>query len=149
MSNLTFPGILWKTHGKNGLKFDMLMYPDHLQNWLDFDHGDLPNSFHVGGVRRHHPHNAVAVMTLTAIWPDAIYTYIICQISLSDITEVLVQMRCSLQVCVQTVCHGLVSSFYITHWGLNKIVNNLQTTILVNTLLFYLKLHWRFCPNVQ
>ena len=30
-----FPGICWRTLGGNGLKFCMLMYHDHLQNWLD------------------------------------------------------------------------------------------------------------------
>ena len=35
-SNLGFPGIFWKTHwGNGGLKFCMLMYPEHLQSWLD------------------------------------------------------------------------------------------------------------------
>ena len=34
-SNLGCPGICWRTHGGNGLKFCMLMYPDLLQNWLD------------------------------------------------------------------------------------------------------------------
>ena len=29
-----FPGICRRTHGGNGLKFYMLMYLDHLQNWL-------------------------------------------------------------------------------------------------------------------
>ena len=32
-SNFGFPGIFWKTHWGNGLKFCMLMYPDHFQNW--------------------------------------------------------------------------------------------------------------------
>ena len=36
-----FPGISRKLHGGNGLQFCMLMYPDHLQNWLDFGHGLL------------------------------------------------------------------------------------------------------------
>ena len=35
-SNLGFPGIFWKTHLGNGLKFCMLMYLDHFQNWLDY-----------------------------------------------------------------------------------------------------------------
>ena len=35
-SNLGFPGIFWKTHRGNGLKFCMLMYLDHFQNWLDY-----------------------------------------------------------------------------------------------------------------
>ena len=30
-----FPGISRKTHGENGLKFCMLIYPDYPQNWLD------------------------------------------------------------------------------------------------------------------
>ena len=34
-----FPGICQRTHGGNGLKFCMLMYRDHLQNWLDYGHG--------------------------------------------------------------------------------------------------------------
>ena len=40
-SNLGFPGIFWRMHGRNSLKFCMLMYPDHLQNWLDFGHSLL------------------------------------------------------------------------------------------------------------
>ena len=35
-SNLGFRGISWRTHWGNGLKFCMLMYPDHLQNWLHY-----------------------------------------------------------------------------------------------------------------
>ena len=35
-SNLGFPGIFWKSHWGNGLKFCMLIYPDHFQNWLDY-----------------------------------------------------------------------------------------------------------------
>ena len=35
-SNLGFPGISWGTHKGNGLKYGMLLYPDHLQNWLDY-----------------------------------------------------------------------------------------------------------------
>ena len=35
-SNLGFPGIFWKTHRGNGLKFCMLMYLDHFQNWSDY-----------------------------------------------------------------------------------------------------------------
>ena len=35
------PGISRRTHGWNSLTFCMLMYPDHLQNWLDFGHGLL------------------------------------------------------------------------------------------------------------
>ena len=34
-------GIIFRTHGRNGLKFDMLMYPDHHWNWLHSDHGLL------------------------------------------------------------------------------------------------------------
>ena len=34
-----FPGIFQGMHGGNGLKFCMLMYPDHFQNWLDHGHG--------------------------------------------------------------------------------------------------------------
>ena len=33
-----FPGISRRTYGGNGLKFCMLMNPDHLQNWLDYGH---------------------------------------------------------------------------------------------------------------
>ena len=33
-----FPGICRKTHGGNGLQFCMLMYLDHLQNWLVYGH---------------------------------------------------------------------------------------------------------------
>ena len=36
-----FPAISQKRHGGNGLKFYMLMYPDHLQNWLDYGHSLL------------------------------------------------------------------------------------------------------------
>ena len=36
-----FPGICRRTHGGNGLKCCMLMYPDHHQNWLDYGHGLL------------------------------------------------------------------------------------------------------------
>ena len=35
-SNLGFPGISWRMHGGNGLKYSMLLYPDHIQNWLDY-----------------------------------------------------------------------------------------------------------------
>ena len=34
-------GIFFRTHGKNGLKFDMLMYPDHLWDSLHSGHGLL------------------------------------------------------------------------------------------------------------
>ena len=34
-------GIFWRTHKRNGLKFDMLMYPNHLQNWLGSGRGLL------------------------------------------------------------------------------------------------------------
>ena len=37
-SKLVFPGITWRALGRNGLKFYMLMYPDHLQKWIDSDH---------------------------------------------------------------------------------------------------------------
>ena len=40
-SNLAFPGISWRTHGGNGLKFCMLLYPDHLQNWLYYGYSLL------------------------------------------------------------------------------------------------------------
>ena len=36
-----FPGICRRMHGGNGLKFYMLMYLDHLQNWLVYGHGVL------------------------------------------------------------------------------------------------------------
>ena len=36
-----FPGICRRTHGGNGLKFCILMYLGHLQNWLDYGHGLL------------------------------------------------------------------------------------------------------------
>ena len=35
---LGFPGISWRTHGGNGLKFCMLLYPSDLQNCLDYGH---------------------------------------------------------------------------------------------------------------
>ena len=36
-----FPGISWRTHGGNDLKFCTLMYLDHLQNWLVYGYGLL------------------------------------------------------------------------------------------------------------
>ena len=36
-----FPGIFRRAHGGNGMKYFMLMYLDHLQNWLDNGHGLL------------------------------------------------------------------------------------------------------------
>ena len=36
-----FPGICWRMHGGIGLKFYMLMYLDHLQNWLVYGYGLL------------------------------------------------------------------------------------------------------------
>ena len=36
-----FPGICQRMHGGISLKFDMLMYLDHFQNWLVFGHGLL------------------------------------------------------------------------------------------------------------
>ena len=36
-----FPDICRRTHGGNGLKFGMLIYLDHPQNWLDYAHGLL------------------------------------------------------------------------------------------------------------
>ena len=36
-----FPGICRRTHGGNSLKFYMLMYLGHLQNWLVYGHGLL------------------------------------------------------------------------------------------------------------
>ena len=36
-----FPGICRRTHGGNDLKFYMLMYLDHLQNWLVYGHSLL------------------------------------------------------------------------------------------------------------
>ena len=36
-----FPGIYWRRHGGNGLKFCMLIYPDHPENWLDYGHSLL------------------------------------------------------------------------------------------------------------
>ena len=38
---LLLPDIFLWIQGRNGLKFGMLMYPDHLQNWLEFSHGLL------------------------------------------------------------------------------------------------------------
>ena len=40
-SNLGPVCICWRNHWKNGLKFGILMYPDHFQNWLNLDHGLL------------------------------------------------------------------------------------------------------------
>ena len=39
--NLVFPGISWRTHWGNGLPFCMLMYLEHLQNWVDYGHSFL------------------------------------------------------------------------------------------------------------
>ena len=36
---LGFPVISRRTHGGNGLTYGMLLYPDHLQNWLDSGYG--------------------------------------------------------------------------------------------------------------
>ena len=36
-----FPSISHRTYVRNGLKFCMLVYPDHLQNWLDLGHSLL------------------------------------------------------------------------------------------------------------
>ena len=36
-----FPDIFWRTHWGNGLKIWMLIYPNHLQNWLDYGHSLL------------------------------------------------------------------------------------------------------------
>ena len=43
MKQVRFPflGISWRAQGRNGLKFVMLMYADHLQNWLNFVRGLL------------------------------------------------------------------------------------------------------------
>ena len=40
-SNLGLPGISWGTHGGNSLKFCMLMYLNHLNNWSVSGHGLL------------------------------------------------------------------------------------------------------------
>ena len=40
-SNLGFPGISWRRHGENGLKFCMMMHLDYLQNWLDYGYSLL------------------------------------------------------------------------------------------------------------
>ena len=39
--NLQLMDIFWRMHGRNGLNFGMLMYPDHLQNLLNFVPGLL------------------------------------------------------------------------------------------------------------
>ena len=36
-----FPGICWRTHEGNGLKFYMLMYLDYFQEWLVYGYGLL------------------------------------------------------------------------------------------------------------
>ena len=41
VSNLGFVVSSWRTHRGNDLTFCMLMYPDHLKNWLDNDHSVL------------------------------------------------------------------------------------------------------------
>ena len=40
-SNLGVPGMSWRTHEGNGLKFCTLVYLDHLKNWLVYGHGLL------------------------------------------------------------------------------------------------------------
>ena len=40
-SNLGSLAIFFRRHGRNGLQFDMLMYPDYLFNCLHFGHGLL------------------------------------------------------------------------------------------------------------
>ena len=40
-SNLGFPGFSYKKHEGSGLKFDKLIHPDHLWNWLHSGHGLL------------------------------------------------------------------------------------------------------------
>ena len=35
-----FPGI-WRTRGRNGFKFRVLVYPDLLQKWFDFGHSPM------------------------------------------------------------------------------------------------------------
>ena len=47
---LGFPGISWRTHGGNGLKYRMLLYPDHLQNWLDYGYGLVIFFFNFGAI---------------------------------------------------------------------------------------------------
>ena len=43
-SDLWFLASFLRMHGRWGLEFDMLMYPDHLQNWSDYGHGlDFPH----------------------------------------------------------------------------------------------------------
>ena len=37
--------IFFRMHERNGLKFDMLMYPDHLRNWVHLGHGLLVSLF--------------------------------------------------------------------------------------------------------
>ena len=44
-SNFGFPAISRRTHRGNGLKFFMLMYLDHHQNWLVYSHGLLMLQF--------------------------------------------------------------------------------------------------------
>ena len=36
-----FPGIIWRSQQQNGLKFGSLVYPDHLQSYVDFGFGIL------------------------------------------------------------------------------------------------------------
>ena len=75
-SNLGVPGISWRTHVGNGLKFCILMYLHHLQNWLDYGHGLLVFSFwrHFDLVKRvkfevsmHFPENA------RKEWPEILH----------------------------------------------------------------------------
>ena len=40
-SDMGFLSIFWVTHERTILKFGMLMYPDHLQYWIDFGQGLL------------------------------------------------------------------------------------------------------------
>ena len=39
--NFGFLWIFFRIHGRNGIKFGMLMYPDQLWSWLHFGHSDI------------------------------------------------------------------------------------------------------------
>ena len=68
--NLGFPGISQRTHRGNGLKFCMLMYLDHLHNWLVLGHGLLGQYRVKFGVSGHFLENAWR--ELPEIWYTAV-----------------------------------------------------------------------------
>ena len=87
-----FPSICQRMHGGNGLKFCMLMYLGHLQNWLDYGDGllifHLLASLSCRGVYWFHsfcpsvrpsvPHPLCS--TCSSSWIHFIFTYLIKQL---------------------------------------------------------------------